>query len=622
MPDTKKELIQNDISTHFNYTRRNSREVKVGNLGIGGNNPIRIQSMANTDTNDTIAGVKQTIKVSEAGGELMRFTAQGIKEAENLQHIHKQLREAGYTIPLVADIHFNPKAAEVAAQYVEKVRINPGNFVDSVHTGDKLEYTDEEYKKEIEKIKAKLFPLLEICRKHKTALRIGVNHGSLSRRIISRYGDTSHGMVESCMEFLRLCGENNFHEIILSIKASNTVIMVQTVRLLVATMTQEGMAYPLHLGVTEAGDGEDGRIKSAVGIGALLAEGIGDTIRVSLSEDPECEIPVAGKLVEYVNRRESHGYIHSEGYAGYSPFVGAKRETQQVGLIGGKKVPVVIASSYQTVGELIPDYVYIGNDIEKIQEGIPSIIDYDNWQNKENLFPLFSIENIEKIRQTDATVKFLQLSFKQYSHELITKIDDNVVFILTTDHQNGLGEQRAFIHTLMANGVKNPVVLKRAYKEPDIQNLQIMTGADLGVFFIDNLADGIWIKDEAVSPDKLLSVSFGVLQAARVRISKTEFISCPGCGRTLFDLQATVAKVKEKTSHLKGLKIGIMGCIVNGPGEMADADYGYVGSARGKVNLYKGRKCIEKLISEDDAVETLIRLIKDNGDWQDKKPEK
>jgi (E)-4-hydroxy-3-methylbut-2-enyl-diphosphate synthase len=616
MQDTKKGFTPNKENTLFNYKRRKSREIKVGNIGLGGDNPVRVQSMANTDTNDTEASIKQAIKVYKAGGELMRFTAQGVKEAANLQNIHAGLRKAGCMIPLVADIHFNPKAAETAALYVEKVRINPGNFVDSVQTKDELEYTDEEYQKEIEKIRAKLFPLLEICKKHGTALRIGVNHGSLSRRIVNRYGDTSYGMVESCMEFLRLCEEDDFREIIISIKASNTVIMVQTVRLLVDTMEKEGMNYPLHIGVTEAGDGEDGRIKSAVGIGTLLADGIGDTIRVSLSEDPECEIPVAKKLVDYISKRENHNPIHAKAYADFSPFLRKKRETMNVGLVGGEKVPVVISSSYEKAEELSPDYVYVGENTEKIKKEIPTIIDYDFWQQTENLFPLFSAGNVKKMRETNVPVKFLELSFENYSDDLRSYMDDTVVLIIKTNHPNGLGEQRAFIHTLMAGGIKNPVILKREYNDPDGENLQIMAGADLGSFFLDGLGDGVWIENPEISPKQLLSVAFGILQASRVRISKTEFISCPGCGRTLFDLQTTVAKVKEKTSHLKGLKIGVMGCIVNGPGEMADADYGYVGSARGKINLYKGHICIEKMIPEEEAVDRLIRLIRDNGDWK------
>jgi (E)-4-hydroxy-3-methylbut-2-enyl-diphosphate synthase len=605
----------------FNYKRRRSEEIQIGNLTMGGHNPVRIQSMANTDTNDTESSVEQCIRVVDAGGELVRFTAQGVREAANLKNIRKKLSERGYNVPLVADIHFNPKAAETAALHVEKVRINPGNFVDSVHTTDRFEYTDEEYQEELEKIKTKLLPFLQICREHKTAVRIGVNHGSLSNRILSRYGDTSKGMVESCMEFLRICKEDKFNHIVISIKASNTVVMVQTVRLLVAAMQEEGMAYPLHLGVTEAGDGEDGRIKSAVGIGALLADGIGDTIRVSLSEEPECEIPVARKLVEYISSREGHPFILAEDSGKVSPFIYNRRKTCAVGIIGGSHQPVVIASSPKMSGDLRPDFVYAGKNMELIHvaemENLPVLVDYTAWQAKKNMYPLFTPAEANRIRSVNSEIKFLELSYPDCTDELLSQLDDSVVLIIKTDHINGVGEQRAFLHKLLSLEQKNPVILKRTYCESQMEDLQIMAGADLGVFFIDGLGDGIWIEDEAVAPDKLLSVSFGVLQASRVRVSKTEFISCPGCGRTLFDLQKTIARVKEKTSHLKGLKIGIMGCIVNGPGEMADADYGYVGSGKGKVNLYKGQTCIEKLIPEEQAVERLIRLIKDNGDWKE-----
>ncbi len=594
----------NPNTSLFNYMRRKSQEIHIGNLTMGGQNPVRVQSMANTDTNDTEASVAQCIRIIDAGGELVRFTAQGVKEAINLKFIHEELREKGYQTPLVADIHFNPKAAETAALYVEKVRINPGNFVDSTRKGDNFDYTDKEYREELEKIKARLLPFLQICREYQTAVRIGVNHGSLSSRILSRYGDTSKGMVESCMEFLRICKEDNFSDVVISIKASNTVVMVQTVRLLVATMQEEGMSYPLHLGVTEAGDGEDGRIKSAVGIGALLAEGIGDTIRVSLSEEPEYEIPVARKLVEYITSRKEHPFISGNASEKVSPFVYCRRETQPVEIIGGNQQPVVIASSFETSNGLRPDFVSVGNN--KVISG-------------EDEYPLFTPAEASEIRSAGAKIKFLELSCLDCTNELLSQIDDSVVFILKTNHINGAGEQRAFLHRLLIEERKNPVILKRTYSESHIEDLQIKAGADLGVFFIDGLGDGVWIENEnkAIVPGKLLSVSFGVLQASRARVSKTEFISCPGCGRTLFDLQKTIARVKEKTAHLKELKIGIMGCIVNGPGEMADADYGYVGSAKGKVNLYKGQVCVEKLIPEEEAVERLIRLIKENGDWKE-----
>lgn len=586
-------LESNDL---FNYKRRKSSEVHIGKLNLGGENPIRIQSMANTNTNDIEPSVEQAIRIVEAGGELVRFTAQGVKEAESLALIRKGMDAKGCHTPLVADIHFNPAAAEVAACYVEKVRINPGNFVDRVHTQQRFDYTDEEYALEIEKIKERLLPLLAICREHHTALRIGVNHGSLSDRILSRYGDTPQGMVESCMEFLRILKQENFMDVVISIKASNTVIMVQTVRLLSAVMRQENMAFPLHLGVTEAGDGEDGRVKSALGIGALLADGIGDTIRVSLSEAPECEIPVARKLVDYISRRAGHTAIKGVDSRKVDPFKYIRRESLRIDRMGGGAVPVVVMSSQVSHQGLAADYTFDGQSI--------------------NGAPLYNVNQLAALKNDGSAVKYLQLSYNDYNVAVKSALDDRTVLVVTTNHLNGVGEQRAFFHALLSDGVKNPVVLKRSYEDRDIEDLQIKAGADFGLFFIDGLGDGLWIEAPNVAQEQLLSLSFGILQGARVRVSKTEYISCPSCGRTLFDLQATIAQIKAKTSHLKGLKIGIMGCIVNGPGEMADADYGYVGSAKGKVNLYKGQTCVEKLIPAEEAVERLIDLIKRNGDWK------
>lgn len=581
-------LESNDL---FNYQRRRSSVVHIGALEMGGDNPIRIQSMANTNTNDIEPSVEQALRIVAAGGELVRFTAQGVREAESLASIRRSLSEKGCNTPLVADIHFNPAAAEVAAQYVEKVRVNPGNFVDRVHTLQRFDYTDEEYQRELNKIKDRLLPLLRICREYHTALRIGVNHGSLSDRILSRYGDTPQGMVESCMEFLRICKADGFSDVVISIKASNTVVMVQTVRLLVATMRKEGLSFPLHLGVTEAGDGEDGRVKSALGIGALLADGIGDTVRVSLSEAPECEIPVARKLVDYVSGRAGHAKIVAKDSGKVNPYQYARRETFRVGNFGGNALPAVLSSSAVTSGNLTPDYCM--SDL-----------------------PLYDASQLSALRADASPLKFLQLSYGDYGKELLSAVDERTVFVLTTNHQNGVGEQRAFFHALLADDVKNPVVLKRTYADASLEDLQIKAAADLGLFFIDGLGDGLWVEAPNVPQPQLLSLSFGILQGSRVRVSKTEYISCPSCGRTLFDLQSTIAQIKAKTSHLKGLKIGIMGCIVNGPGEMADADYGYVGSAKGKVNLYKGQTCVEKLIPEGEAVERLIDLIKRNGDWK------
>ena len=608
----KTHLQDESADALFNYKRRNSSKVFIGALTLGSDAPIRIQSMANTNTNDTEPSIEQSIRIIEAGGELVRFTAQGVKEATNLKEIHSGLHAKGFTTPLVADIHFNPNAADVAAQHVEKVRINPGNFVDSVHTNKRFEYTDEEYQQEIEKIRTRLIPFLNICKENKTAIRIGVNHGSLSDRILSRYGDTSQGMVESCMEFLRICREENFSNIVISIKASNTVIMVQTVRLLAATMKEEGMNFPLHLGVTEAGDGEDGRIKSAVGIGALLNDGIGDTIRVSLSEAPECEIPVAQFLAQYVTQRANHPHINGKDSQKVNPFVYRKRETLCIENIGGVKLPIVIANQAEAHQGLVADYVYCADGQAK--QGIRSILKFEAWDGKEETYPLFSAQNAEKIKEVSCKVKFLQINYSEADDKLLQLIDDQCVFIIETNHINGVGEQKAFFHLLLSKGIKNPVVIKRSYEEKDNQKLQIMAGADAGMFFIDGLGDGLWIENPNIEHAKTLSIAFGILQAARARVSKTEYISCPSCGRTLYNMQSTIADIKAKTSHLKGLKIGIMGCIVNGPGEMADADYGYVGSAKGKVNLYKGQTCVEKLVPESEAVEKLIQLIKDNGD--------
>ncbi len=580
----------------FNYKRRASSVVHVGGLSLGGDNPIRVQSMANTNTNDIEPSAEQALRIVAAGGELVRFTAQGVREAESLKLIRQSLSDKGCDVPLVADIHFNPAAAEVAAQYVEKVRVNPGNFVDRVHTLQRFDYTDEEYQQELDKIKNRLLPLLRICKEHHTALRIGVNHGSLSDRILSRYGDTPQGMVESCMEFLRICRADGFNDVVISIKASNTVVMVQTVRLLAATMEKEGMCYPLHLGVTEAGDGEDGRVKSALGIGALLADGIGDTVRVSLSEAPECEIPVARKLVDYITKRAGHAKISAKDSGMVDPFRFARRSTFKVDRIGEGSLPVVIMSSAVSSRGLEPDY-----SLENGRLGGA---------------PLYGVDRLADLQSDLSPLKFLQLSYPDYTEDVRNALDERTVIVLTTDHLNGVGEQRAFFHALLADGVRNPVVLKRSYEDSSLEDLQIKAAADLGVFFIDGLGDGLWIEAPNVPQQPLLSLSFGILQGSRVRVSKTEYISCPSCGRTLFDLQSTIARIKEQTSHLKGLKIGIMGCIVNGPGEMADADYGYVGSAKGKVNLYKGQTCVEKLIPESEAVERLIDLIKRNGDWK------
>ena len=548
----------------FNYRRRLSHIVRIGGTPLGGPEPIRVQSMTNTSTMDTEASVQQVLRIAEAGGEYVRLTTQGTREAENMREINAGVRLAGCNVPLVADVHFNPKVAEVAACYCEKVRINPGNYVDAARQFKHLEYTDEEYQAELKKIEDRLIPFLQICREHRTAVRIGVNHGSLSDRIMSRYGDTPEGIVESCMEFLRICMREQFMDVVISIKASNTVIMVQSMRLLVTKMTQEGMSFPVHLGVTEAGEGEDGRIKSAVGIGALLQDGIGDTIRVSLSEAPEKEIPVARFLVDYVTsyRKEADLPVPADvqAPADYNWLKPERRQTTRVGEIGGGQVPVVLDE-----------------------------------------IPVTGAISANPFNFTPETAEFLR------KHP-------EVVVVSHPQTVNRLGEHRALALAMMNLGLKNPLLVYQEYAETNLEHLQLKAAADTGVLFIEGLADGIILQNHAsgISVEVVRDLAYSILQAARARFTKTEYISCPGCGRTLYDLEGTIARIKAATAHLKGLKIAIMGCIVNGPGEMADADYGYVGAARGKVSLYKQKVCIEKNIPEEEAVERLLRFIEED----------
>lgn len=609
----------------FNYTRRNTHEVQIGNTPMGGSNPIRIQSMTNTVTRDTEACVEQAKRIIDAGGEYVRLTTQGVAEAENLKNINIGLRSQNYMNPLVADVHFNPKVAEVAALYAEKVRINPGNYVDAARTFKHLEYTDEEYAQELEKIRARFVPFLNICKENHTAIRIGVNHGSLSDRIMSRYGDTPEGMVESCMEFLRICVAEQFFNVVISIKASNTVVMVKTVRLLADVMEREGMSFPLHLGVTEAGDGEDGRIKSALGIGALLADGLGDTIRVSLSEAPEAEIPVARKLVDYVTAREGHPYIPGMVPESFNYLSPQRRKTQPVHNIGGNQVPVVIASGLTARQEVNPqfqpDYIYTGRTLPEQRESCAYIVDADSWTGEANTYPAFRPSNEDeeplflKIMQCNADLKFLFLSYMACNDEIIALLRHHpeIVVIAQSNHPNRLGELRGLIHQLTCQGLENPVVIFEHYSENNAEDLQIKAAADMGALIFDGLCDGIFLFNQGnIASTVIDATAFGILQAGRARTSKTEYISCPGCGRTLFDLQSTLARIKAATADLKGLKIGVMGCIVNGPGEMADADYGYVGAGRGKVSLYRRKECIEKNIPEEQAVEKLLELIRND----------
>ena len=588
----------------FKYSRRPTDEVSIGQLKLGGENSIRIQSMATTDTNDIENSVDQCIRIIEAGADLVRFTTQGIREAENVKLIHDAIHDKGFTTPLVADIHFNANAADVAARNVEKVRINPGNYVGSVKIGDNSDYTDAEFALEYEKVRQRFIPFLNICKENNTAIRIGVNHGSLSERMMNRFGDTPRGMVESCMEFLSICREQDFHDVVISMKTSNTVMMVQTVRLFVDEMEKNDFHYPLHLGVTEAGDGEDGRIKSAVGIGGLLLDGIGDTIRVSLSEEPEAEIPVAQLLVSHINKQAEAEEIQSVESKKYSRYEYIRRKTHEVGNIGGENVPVTFADKDGGFAT-IPDYLLVDNTVIST--------------NGEN-YPVYGVDYLQTLLTDNSEIKFLEMSYADLTQTVLEtlKSTQNIVVLLKTAHANGLGEQRAFFHTLLEAECTIPVIICREYAETELQSLQIKAAADLGVLFIDGFGDGLFIQNEGtISVEALCSVSFGILQATRVRITKTEFISCPSCGRTMFNLQTVIARIKARTSHLKGLKIGIMGCIVNGPGEMADADYGYVGAGRGKVSLYKKKECLERNIPEDQAVDKLIELIKLNNDWHD-----
>ncbi|MCD7978146.1 MAG: 4-hydroxy-3-methylbut-2-en-1-yl diphosphate synthase [Tannerellaceae bacterium] len=608
---------------YFNYRRRKSSVVHIGNTPLGGDYPVRVQSMGNISTMDTANAVSQAKRIIDAGAEYVRFTAQGEREARNLGEIRKGLTKDGYHTPLVADIHFNPAAADVAAGEVEKVRINPGNYVDRVKIFNHIEYTDEEYAAELQKIRDRFIPFLEICKKNQTAIRIGVNHGSLSDRIVSRYGDTPEGMVASCMEFLRICKDENFDNVTISIKASNTVVMVSTVRLLVRSMEKEDMHYPLHLGVTEAGDGEDGRIKSAVGIGTLLSDGIGDTIRVSLSEDPEAEIPVARKLVEYIREREGHAPINGEMAPGYDPVKPERRKSRSVREIGGANSPVVISDrregDFEFDPSFIPDYIYIGKeDPDNFPDHLQLWVDAHFWKPKHNTFPFFLASELSELEQYDTTLKVVRMTNSDLTDQALQLLsrDRAAVILLSTHHRNGVGAQRAALHKLMKAGYGVPVILHREYTEKRMESLQIKAATDLGALILDGFSDGVMLYNDGMKATDIDSCMFAILQATRTRISKTEYISCPSCGRTLFDLQATIARVKEVTSHLKGLKIGIMGCIVNGPGEMADADYGYVGAGRGRVSLYKGKACILKNIPEEEAVEQLVQLIKENGDWQ------
>ena len=627
------------------YSRFKTREVMIGGIGFGGNNPIRVQSMTTTDTMDTIATVEESIRMIKAGCELVRITAPSKRDAENLKNIKEELLKRGYNTPIVADIHFTPNAAEIAAKIVEKVRVNPGNYADKKKF-EEIEYTDKTYQDELNRIREKFTPLVKICKEHGTAMRIGTNHGSLSDRILSRYGDTPKGMVESAMEFLRICRDENYHEIILSMKASNTRVMVQAYRLLVAEMIKESMNYPLHLGVTEAGEAEDGRIKSAVGIGTLLEDGIGDTIRVSLTEAPEHEMPVAFNLLKNFTNRNNSQKIKDIAKNPLNPFEYSRRKTNKVKNIGGNNVPIVISNlkrknkikpssffplGYQysvpldkwNINDQATDYIFL--DDKKIDFEIPGtlrlIYNFKFWKKNQEGYPLLNSDEYLNNNKLSKEINFIEIYFKNLCEDLFTKInnDPTAVLIVKTDNINGLAEQRRVFIELINRNIKTPVIISRDYIQLDAKYLQLNSSSDIGGLLIDGLGDGITINNNKEGESlHINSTAFGILQASRTRISKTEYISCPSCGRTLFDLQETTAKIRKVTDHLKGVKIGIMGCIVNGPGEMADADYGYVGTRPGKITLYKEKTVVKKNIDEELAVNALIDLIKEHGDWVEK----
>ena len=646
------------------YSRYKTREVSVGDIPLGGSNPIRIQSMTTTDTMNTIATVEQTIRMVQAGCEYVRITAPSINEAKNLEEIKKELKVRGYSVPLIADIHFTPNAAEMAARIVEKVRVNPGNYVDKKKF-DLIEYSDAEYQEELDRIRERFTPLVKICKEYGTAMRIGTNHGSLSDRIMSRYGDTPLGMVESALEFLRICEDENYHNIVLSMKASNPQVMVQAYRLLINKMEIEGMNYPLHLGVTEAGGGEDGRIKSALGIGALLEDGIGDTIRVSLTEDPEFEAPVAIALANRYKEREKHRAIKEIKESPIDPFVYNRRKSFEVLSIGGSNVPRVVTDysnrkitsqkdlidigyTYDeptdkwNLSDIAADLVYLGKNTLPFDcpNGLNAIYDFETWMDLEykyNSYPIFTVKEFIESDNKSNELNFILISICDFSEEVINKLknDKSVVLILVTENLHGMAEQRRAFFELIENEILNPVIIKRDYLSITFEDLQLYSSTDLGSLLIDGFGDGIWLhiddlKSESEksgtyvksfikkseSKEKIVNrLLFNILQAARQRISKTEYIACPSCGRTLFDLQETTEMIRKRTEHLKGVKIAIMGCIVNGPGEMADADYGYVGSGVDKITLYREKNIVRRNIPAKNAVDELIDLIREDGNW-------
>jgi len=629
------------------YSRRKTIEVKIGDIPMGGNNPIRVQSMTTIDTMDTLGSVEQTIRMVEAGCEYVRITAPSIKEAQNLAEIKKELRQRGYTVPLVADIHFTPNAAELAARIVEKVRVNPGNYADKKKF-ETIEYTDASYQEELDRIRQKFTPLIKICKEYGTAMRIGTNHGSLSDRIMSRYGDSPMGMVESALEFLRICEDENYFNIVLSMKSSNPQVMVQAYRLLVQKLEEENFKpYPLHLGVTEAGDGEDGRIKSAVGIGTLLEDGLGDTIRVSLTEEPEAEAPVAYALAKRYDTRSDHAPIPECKEYPITPFDYNRRVAREVVNFGGEHhIPRVIADlsgrdkitpaslfslGYHysvpldkwNIADMACDYVFAADKV--IDFPIPGTLgilyNHNNWltqKAKDRVYPILSAAAYLSGVERSTILNFIQVSLEEMTSTFCKTIqqDKTVVLVIETANAHGMAEQRRLFVELISNGCDVPVVIRRHYENLSQEQFQLYSATDVGGLLIDGLGDGVFLSAINCGSDKMLNeTAFNILQATRTRISKTEYISCPSCGRTLFDLQETTNKIRVRTNHLKGLKIGIMGCIVNGPGEMADADYGYVGSGPGRITLYKGKEVVRRNIPAVNAVDELIELIREHGDW-------
>jgi len=623
-----------------NYQRRKTIEVNIGAVPLGAENPIRVQSMTTIDTMDTKGSIEQSIRMIESGCEYVRITAPSIKEAQNLEEIRNGLRTRGYQVPLVADIHFTPNAAELAAKIVEKVRVNPGNYADKKKF-EELAYTDETYELELNRIREKFEPLVKLCKAHGTAIRIGTNHGSLSDRIMGRFGDTPLGMVESALEFLRICEGLDFYDIVISMKASNTRVMVQAYRLLVHKLEEEGLRpYPLHLGVTEAGDGEDGRIKSAVGIGALLEDGLGDTVRVSLTEEPEFEAPVAQALVDRYSGRTRHATIAPLDKSPVDPFVYERRVTQEILNIGDHNVPRIIADFSNKKGidikdlrdighfylpepdkwrmnDLGADYVYSGtHPIDfMLPNGLQEIIDYSAWTNltdQVNKYPLATMDELTLIDKRQ--IVFVSIEADQLNQIDQLKERPNAVILLHTNNKHAMASLRRFVFELIIKKVSLPVVINWHQEIENKEDFQLASATDIGGLLIDGLGDGVMLAGNG-SKKIENDTAFGILQAARTRMTKTEYISCPSCGRTLFDLQETTALIRKRTDHLKGVKIGIMGCIVNGPGEMADADYGYVGSGKDKITLYRGQEVVKRAVHADYAVDELIQIIKDDGSW-------